>query len=153
VIIVQEENEMPRKNNSNSAAVGCVTALFILIMFAGLLSIFNHKPASQYASAASTIKTVPTPTPTKSPPIESTLRDIDVKKDALGIVHIYGTVTADKNYNYLQVELETYDANGNRIGTLLDNITNLKTGQTWRFDLMCYDDRTREPRNIKFTGW
>ena len=49
--------------------------------------------------------------------------------------YIEGTIVnnTDKEYSYVQVEFNLYDADGAQIGTSLDNINNLEANGTWKF--------------------
>lgn len=40
--------------------------------------------------------------------------------------------------NYLQIEFAVKDADGNKLGTALANINNLKAGDTWKFEAMSF---------------
>jgi hypothetical protein len=51
-----------------------------------------------------------------------------------GMVTITGTLVANKDYDYLQIEIPTYDSNGNKTGSALANINNLDKGETWKFE-------------------
>ncbi len=44
-----------------------------------------------------------------------------------------------KDCTYVQVTFNLYDADGNQIGTALDNINNLETDGTWKFKAMGMD--------------
>lgn len=49
--------------------------------------------------------------------------------------YIEGTVknNKDKDYSYVEIEFVCYDAEGNNIGTALDNTNNLLANQTWKY--------------------
>lgn len=56
--------------------------------------------------------------------------------DQYGISYtIEGTIknNTDKQYSYVQVTFNLYDANGAQIGTALDNINNLEANGLWKF--------------------
>lgn len=42
----------------------------------------------------------------------------------------------DKDYSYVQIEFVCYDADGNNLGTAIDNTNNLLANQTWKFKAM-----------------
>lgn len=61
----------------------------------------------------------------------------------------------DKDYDYVQVEFTTYDADGNTLGTCLDNSSGLEANGTWKFKAMCTDN-VEEIASYKLkeiTGW
>ena len=39
----------------------------------------------------------------------------------------------DRDKSYVQVKIPVYDADGNKLGDCLDNVNDLKAGQTWKF--------------------
>lgn len=52
--------------------------------------------------------------------------------------YIEGSVknNKDKDYSYVQIEFVCYDAEGNNLGTAIDNTNNLLGNQTWKFKAM-----------------
>ncbi len=59
-------------------------------------------------------------------------------------LYIEGVIknNTDKDMSYVQVTFNLYDAEGNQIGTALDNINNLKAGGTWKFKAMGIENAT-----------
>lgn len=51
-----------------------------------------------------------------------------------GIMTITGTLVADKDYEYLQLEIPCYDSEGNNVGSALANVNNLSKGDSWKFE-------------------
>ena len=53
-------------------------------------------------------------------------------------LYIEGTVTnnSGRDLSYVQILIPTYDADGNKVGSAMDNINNLKDGGTWKFKAM-----------------
>ena len=51
-------------------------------------------------------------------------------------LYIEGTVTnnSGRDLSYVQILIPTYDADGNKVGDAMDNINNLKDGETWKFE-------------------
>ena len=49
--------------------------------------------------------------------------------------YIEGTVVnnKDRDYSYVQIEFICYDAEGNNLGTAIDNTNNLLGNQTWKY--------------------
>ena len=39
----------------------------------------------------------------------------------------------DRDKSYVQIKIPVYDSDGNKLGDCLDNINDLKAGQTWKF--------------------
>ena len=71
-----------------------------------------------------------------------------------GIVTITGTLVANKDYEYLQIEIPTYDNNGNKVGSALANINDLEKGETWRFEAVDLSGGTKyKIEKAEVTGW
>ena len=53
-------------------------------------------------------------------------------------LYIESTVTnnSGRDLTYAQILIPTYDADGNKVGDAMDNINNLKDGETWKFKAM-----------------
>lgn len=43
----------------------------------------------------------------------------------------------DKAINYIQISFGLYNNSGSKVGTCLDNMTNLGAGESWQFDAYC----------------
>jgi hypothetical protein len=50
-----------------------------------------------------------------------------------GSTYVIGTARASEAVSYAQLSFGVLDSGGNRIGTALTNISNLKAGDTWKF--------------------
>ena len=61
----------------------------------------------------------------------------------------------DKDYDYAQITFTTYDAEGNTIGTCMDNINNLKANGTWKFKAICTESVSQIDHYElgEITGW
>ena len=79
----------------------------------------------------------------------------DVKgNSSYGIVTITGTLVANKDYEYLQIEIPTYDSNGNKVGSALANISGLNKGETWKFEAVDLSGGTKyKIEKAEVTGW
>lgn len=62
--------------------------------------------------------------------------DLASTTDQFGYMHITGTVTNLKNkeYSYIQVEINLYDDSGAQIDSTLANANNLEANGTWKFE-------------------
>ena len=77
--------------------------------------------------------------------------------DSIGTHYIEGTLKNNNNkeYSYLQIEFVCYDADGNNLGTALDNTNNLGSNETWKFKAMLLST-SGEATKCEFkevTGW
>lgn len=54
--------------------------------------------------------------------------------------YIEGVMTnnTNKDYSYVEIDFICYDAEGNNLGTALDNTNNLLGGQTWKYKAMFF---------------
>lgn len=55
---------------------------------------------------------------------------------------ITGTLknTSGNKYSYIQIVFNLYDNNGNQIGTAIDNLRNLDTDGTWKFEALVFEE-------------
>lgn len=71
--------------------------------------------------------------------------------------YIEGTVknNTNKKYSYVQITLNTYDADGNLIGSCLDNINNFEANGTWKIKAICSGDAksVKSYKLMDFTSW
>lgn len=60
-----------------------------------------------------------------------------------------------KDYEYVQVEFTSYDADGNTLGTCVDNQSGLKDGGRWAFKASCIDspDKVAKVELKEITGY
>lgn len=66
------------------------------------------------------------------------VENLAMTTDDLGYAHITGSLAnlTDKEYKYVQVELNVYDESGAQIGTALANTNNLEAKGTWKFEAL-----------------
>lgn len=72
--------------------------------------------------------------------------------------YIEGTIknNTNKQYSYVQVTFNLYDASGNQVGTAMDNVNNLEPNGTWKFkaiDLSGYGEKVVSYKLMEVTGW
>ena len=59
-----------------------------------------------------------------------------------------------RDYNYLQISFNMYDADGNLIDTAFDNINNLSDGGTWKFKAIGLSSDNAASWELEdITGW
>lgn len=99
--------------------------------------------------------TVPASAQGENNAVQEKLSIIEHKTEKDGyFTYITGTIknNTNKNYTYVQVEINLYDAQGNLINSTLDNINNLEPNGTWKFKAMTTNEFTTY--KIKdVTGW
>lgn len=59
----------------------------------------------------------------------------------------------DHDASYVQVTFNLYDAQGNQIGTALDNINNLEAGGIWKFEALGLEEGIASYRLIEISGF
>lgn len=69
--------------------------------------------------------------------------------------YINGSIVnnTDKQYSYVQVTFNLYDASGAQIGTALANINNLDPNGTWKFKAMGGTQNAASYKLAEITGW
>lgn len=50
--------------------------------------------------------------------------------------YVYGTVTIDQDYDYLEIEVPVYDIDGNLIEKFTQYVTRVRAGENWKFRVM-----------------
>lgn len=75
--------------------------------------------------------------------------------DAAGIQHVTGTLTnkTTKQYGYLQVEINEYDASGAQVGSTLANVNNLEAKGTWKIDAITTSQNVKSVKLKDVTGF
>ena len=72
-------------------------------------------------------------------------------------MYIEGIIQNNKNkdMSYVQVTFITYDAEGNTLGTCLDNNSGLQANGTWKFKAICTEsiDKIDHYELKEITGW
>lgn len=69
--------------------------------------------------------------------------------------YVTGTIknNTDKQYTYVQVTFNLYDADGAQIGTALANINNLESNGTWKFKAIGPTEKPASYKLADITGW
>ncbi|MBR1380297.1 MAG: zinc ribbon domain-containing protein [Alphaproteobacteria bacterium] len=121
-----------RKSNPVLAAIGW---LFLIGLF---LSIFSCEPKN---------KNLNTNHNSNNAHVVSEKRSVEVVEDKwchgeFGSRTICGIIVNNTNrqYSYVQIEINLYDASGTQIGSTLDNVNNLEPGGKWRFNAYVIED-------------
>ena len=69
--------------------------------------------------------------------------------------YVNGTIknNTDKQYSYVQVTFNLYDASGAQIGTAMANINNLEGNGTWKFKAIGGTQNATSYKLAEITGW
>ena len=83
------------------------------------------------------------------------LQVVETSTTSYGAFQVVGTLVANKDYSYIQIEIPCYDADGNNVGTAIANASNISKGETWKFEATQFDgggvDCNIEKADV--TGW
>ena len=94
--------------------------------------------------------------PTNSEQEKFTLLSDKKIVDSIGTTYIEGEIknNTDKNYSYVQVTFNLYDASGAQLGTAIDNINNLEPNGTWKYKAMgLVTEKVSSYKFVEITGW
>ncbi len=72
-----------------------------------------------------------------------------------GSSHIVGAIrnVSNRNYSYVQVEVNLYNAQGEQVGSTLDNVLNLGAGSVWRFRALVTASNASRAEVVGITGY
>lgn len=73
-------------------------------------------------------------------------------------MYIGGTIknNTDKQYTYVQVTFNIYDADGAQLGTAIDNINNLEANGIWKYNAIFTGNDVKNAvsyKLVEITGW
>lgn len=96
-----------------------------------------------------------TPEPEQAAEEFEIIGDITMEKDMFSTT-LSGVLknNSGRDYNYLQISFNMYDADGNLVDTAFDNINNLSDGGTWKFSAMGLNSGDAVSCELgEITGW
>lgn len=93
-------------------------------------------------------------TETKQTQEKFTLVDSEGSYDGFAY-YVTGTIknNTNKQYSYVQVTFNLYDADGAQIGTAMSNINNLEENGTWKFKALGGTEKAVSYKLAEITGW
>ena len=85
----------------------------------------------------------PTAEPTATPAPDLMLQGEVTESVDMVAAYFEGVIVnnKDRDLSYAQVTFNLYDADGNQLGTAVDNITDFKAGGTWKFKAIALCDK------------
>ena len=134
-----------------------VVKVFILLIVLGLIIGIVSGGETETTETTETTVTEEVKEQPKAPTVveKYNLQVLETETDALGIFRVVGTLVADKDYSYIQIEIPCYDADGYNVGTAIANASNIGKGETWKFEATQFDgggvDCNIEKADV--TGW
>lgn len=95
---------------------------------------------------------------TNQPQEKFTLESSSITERNSFAVYIGGTIknNTNKQYSYVQVTFNVYDADGAQLGTAIDNINNLEANGVWKYNAMFMGNDVSNASSYKLveiTGW
>ena len=126
---------------------------FVLLFVVALFSTSDEDTTSPTeTTVAEEVKEKP-----KAPTVveKYNLQVVETSVGALDTFKVVGTLVADKDYSYIQIEIPCYDADGYAVGTAIANASNISKGDTWKFEATQFDGGGVECNIEKadVTGW
>ena len=107
---------------------------FIAIMVIVVLGVIGSMFGDDTSNVSNTSNDVSTQTENVEPVQDYEVTELtEVTDDFLYAVSGILKNNTDRDKSYVQVKVPVYDADGNKLGDCLDNINDLKAGQTWKF--------------------
>mgnify|MGYP000993857118 CR=1 FL=1 len=108
--------------------------------------------SAQTTQPAQTDQPAPPPQPTKKPALE-VIEAKSIRES--GVRYVAGTVRNNTNrqYSYVQVEINLYDDSGAQVGSTLANTNNLEPGGTWKFKALVLEDSATKFKIKDVTGF
>lgn len=130
-----------KKNGKGMAIAGLVMGILTFIIATAINS--GTSKAIDEALNDDAVEQTSEKASTKQPKFSYTV-DSQYRDEYGWSYYIEGSVTnnKDKKYNYVQIEFICYDAEGNNLGTALDNTNNLLGNQTWKYKAMFMGSNT-----------
>lgn len=130
---------------------------FILLIVLGLIIGVVSGGETETTETTETTVTEEVKEKPKAPTVveKYNLQVLETETDVLGIFRVVGTLVANKDYSYIQIEIPCYDADGNNVGTAIANASNIGKGETWKFEATQFDGGGVECNIEKadVTGW
>lgn len=143
--------------NGTWKAFKTLVKAFILLIVLGLIIGIVSGGETETTETTETTVTEEVKEQPKAPTVveKYNLQVLETETDALGIFRVVGTLVANKDYSYIQIEIPCYDADGNNVGTAIANASNISKGETWKFEATQFDGGGVECKIEKadVTGW
>lgn len=121
--------------------------LLVALLAAGLLTSCGSEPTTsteKKEEAQAVEEQAETPAEETEEPEEEAKADYEITDLAVDESDFTPKATgilknnSGKDVSYLQIEFAVKDKDGNKLGTAIANINNLKAGDTWKFEAMSF---------------
>ena len=147
-------NTVSKLFNGTWKAFKTLVKAFILLIVLGLIigTVSGGETETTETTVTEEVKEKP-----KAPTVveKYNLQVVETSTTSYGAFQVVGTLVADKDYSYIQIEIPCYDADGYNVGTAIANASNIGKGETWKFEATQFDgggvDCNIEKADV--TGW
>ena len=150
-------NTVSKLFNGTWKAFKTLVKAFILLIVLGVIVGVVSGGETETTETTETTVTEEVKEKPKAPTVveKYNLQVLETETDVLGIFRVVGTLVANNDYSYIQIEIPCYDADGNNVGTAIANASNIGKGETWKFEATQFDgggvDCNIEKADV--TGW
>lgn len=131
------------------------TLVTVVILFGAIGACSNDSSSKPSISTNTSTTTQQKPVETPKPKEQFTVLEHHAEKDSTGYIKIKGKIknNTDKTFGYVQVEINLFDAQGNQIGSALDNLNNFGAGATWSFEALGLTDKAVKYQIVEVNGF
>lgn len=153
--VAQNVQPQTQKKKSKKGCLISLAVVAVVVVIVIIAAIVNGGNTSTGASANSETKgTAQASNSGNSWDDKFEVKDLKIAtKDY--VTKVTGTIVnkTDKEYGYLQVEINEYDASGAQVGSTLANVNNLEAKGTWKFEAIVTEDSTKTVKVKDVTGF
>lgn len=95
------------------------------------------------------------PPPQKEEKPQFSSLDFGIKKGQFGIKTVKGTLlnNTDRQFGYVQVEINLYDKEGAQVGSTLANVNNLAPGAKWKYEAPIMDENVTKAELVNISAY
>ena len=139
-----------------SGCLSVIVLLFLVFVAIGVVSTLTDRSSASLTTPAASPSQKPTQTASSQPARPKLeVLDCDWATGEFGNRTIRGTVrnNTEKQYGYVQVEINLYDNSGTQVGSTLANVNNLEPNSTWRFEAAVLEDSATKAKVKDVTGF
>lgn len=150
-------NTVSKLFNGTWKAFKTLVKAFILLIVLGVIVGVVSGGETETTETTETTVTEEVKEKPKAPTVveKYNLQVVETSTTSYGAFQVVGTLVADKDYSYIQIEIPCYDADGYNVGTAIANASNIGKGETWKFEATQFDgggvDCNIEKADV--TGW
>ncbi len=139
LLLLPPVRRFAHKITGMALSTGVRVVLFFVLLMGGTATMPGEFAASSFEitqDAPATTEAATITAKKETPPKGLFVEEFSLQMDAYGVGKIVGTLknTTSREYGYIQIEFNLYDAGGNQVGSTLANINNLEPGRTWKFE-------------------